>query len=95
MQKNDRENEALAKFIHAYKEKFDEEPNLVVAPLVADATMLMLNALSNSNNASDLAKNLSNVRGFQGLSSEISFERGVNSAAAVMKISGQRAVRVK
>jgi len=92
----DRESEPLRTFIENYRAKFGEEPNLVVAPLVADATALMLIALSQSNNAADLARNLSLVRDYQGLSSEITFDNaGVNSGAVVMKISGQRAIRVK
>jgi len=95
VQKIDRESDAYRKFVEDYKAKFGVEPNSVVAPLVADATMLMLKALSQSNNVADLSKNLSQVRNFQGLSSEISFVDGVNIGAVVMKISGQRAVRVK
>lgn len=94
-QKIDRESDAFVKFVQNYKAKFNEEPNLVVAPLVADAAVLMLKAFSQSNNAADLAKNLSSVQNFQGLSSEISFENGVNSEAVVMKISGQKTIRVK
>ena len=95
-QRIDREGEAFTRFIQNYRTRFEAEPNLIVAPLVADAVSLMLRALSQSNTPADLSKNLSQVRNFQGLSSEISFDNtGVNSGAVVMKISGQRAIRVK
>jgi ABC-type branched-subunit amino acid transport system substrate-binding protein len=96
-QKIDKDNEAFRNFINNYKSRFGEEPSVVVAPLVADATALMLKAYSQSNSSADLSKNLLLVSGYQGLSSEISFSNsvGVNIGAVVMKISGQRAVRVK
>ena len=95
-QRIERDNERFVQFIENYRAKFGEDPNMVVGPLTADATALMLNALSQSNSPADLSKNLSQVKNFRGLSSEISFDSaGVNSGAVIMKISGQRAIRVK
>lgn len=96
-QKIDTESESFKKFIQNYKAMHGAEPNLVVAPLVADAVRLMLKAYSQSASPADLSKNLLNINGYQGLSSEISFKNsiGVNTGAVVMKISGQKSVRVK
>lgn len=95
-QKIDGENPRFKKFADDYTQKFGEAPNTVVAPLVADATTLMINAMAESKTVDDIIDYLSKVRGFAGISSEISFsDDGSNSAAAVMKISGSKVVRVK
>jgi len=96
-QKIDTESESFKKFIQNYRAMHGAEPNLVVAPLVADAVRLMLKAYSQSASPADLSKNLLSISGYQGLSSEISFRNsiGVNTGAVVMKISGQKSVRVK
>ncbi|MCL1946422.1 MAG: ABC transporter substrate-binding protein [Chitinivibrionia bacterium] len=93
----DSENELVGQFIESYRIKYGQLPNMVVAPLVADAVLLTLKALSQSASVADLSEKLLRVENYKGLSSEISFRNsvGVNSAAAVMKISGQRAIRVK
>ncbi|MDR0303349.1 MAG: ABC transporter substrate-binding protein [Chitinispirillales bacterium] len=96
--KVDNESEAFRKFVGNYKNKYGVEPNPLVVPLVADALSLMLKAYSQSGGSFDeLLKNLSHISGYNGLSSEISFDSldGVNTGAVVIKISGQKMIRVK
>ena len=97
-QKIDNDSEDFRKFVENYKKKYGAEPNLLVAPLVVDAVNLMLKAYSQGGaSAIELYKNLSNISGYQGLSSEISFKNshGMNNGAVIMKISGQKTIRVK
>lgn len=93
----DTESERVQSFVQAYTAKHGEAPDLIVAPLVADAVNLMLRAYSQSNTAAQLSENLMQVSGFQGLSSEISFKgtAGVNTGAVVNKISNRRIMRVR
>jgi branched-chain amino acid transport system substrate-binding protein len=97
-QKIDNESGELGRFVENYKKKYGVEPNLLVAPLVVDAINLMLQAYSRGGTSPDeLSKNLSNINAYQGLSSEISLNGsdGVNTSAVIMKISGQKTIRVK
>ena len=93
----DVENERVRSFVDAYIGRYGYEPDLVVAPLVADAVTLMLNAYSQSNTTEQLAENLMQVNDFHGISSEITFRgtHGVNTGAVVNKISGRRIIRVR
>lgn len=93
----DPESERVQNFVEAYRVRYGEAPDLIVAPLVADAIQLMLRAYAQSNTVSQLSENLMQVSGFQGLSSEITFKNtaGVNTGAIVNKISNQRIIRVR
>jgi len=83
-------------FSKLYHERFSENPDRVAAPLGYDAANLIFNALKEGDEDM-VADYLQKVKGYQGVSGTISFDNdeGVNSEAAILKISQKKFMRVQ
>ncbi len=85
-------------FSRRYRERFRRDPDNVVAPLSYDAARLVLNAIAEGGeNARSIARKLSEVSGYQGVSGAISFDEsiGANTETAIFKIKDKHFVRIQ
>lgn len=92
----DTKNQKWITFSKLYWDRFKEKPDQVAAPLGYDAASLILNAISKGGIGS-INNELRSVNGYHGVSGMISFdnEEGVNSEAAILKISNKKFIRIQ
>lgn len=90
-------NAAWQKFNTSYETANGQMPGQLVAPLVYDASKLLIKALQNSGSGSEVSRKLWVTAGYQGLSGEISLDNdaGVNSGAVIQKVSGGKFIRLQ
>ncbi len=93
----DMTNERWKTFSKQFWDRFRENPDRVAAPLGFDAAYLTLQALKDGSDAKSVISLLHAVKGYHGVSGIISFdnEEGVNSEAAILKISDKKFIRVQ
>ncbi len=92
----DTKNQKWIAFSKLYWDRFKENPDQVAAPLGYDAANLVLNAISNGNVGS-IDDELRSIKDYHGVSGMISFDNdeGVNSEAAILKISNKKFIRIQ
>ena len=91
------QNEKWTSFLSSFKNKYEEKPDRIAAPLSYDAANLILEAMQQEeNDAQSITENLFKIQNYQGASGLISFDiDGENSEAAIMKISNKKFIRVQ
>ena len=92
----DAKNQKWVAFSKLYWDRFKENPDQVAAPLGYDAANLILNAITNGGVGS-IDNELRSINNYHGVSGMISFdnEEGVNSEAAILKISNKKFIRIQ
>ena len=92
----DKKNQKWVAFSKLYWERFKENPDQVAAPLGYDAANLVLNAI-NKKKVGYIVDQLKSVKNYHGVSGIISFdsEEGVNTEAAILKISNKKFIRIQ
>ncbi|MCP4626051.1 MAG: ABC transporter substrate-binding protein, partial [bacterium] len=93
----DMKNEKWKSFSKLFWDRFKENPDRVAAPLGYDAANLILQVLQDSDDPEFIADKLRSVTSYHGVSGLISFDNadGVNSEAAVLKISNKKFIRLQ
>lgn len=88
---------AWQKFNTEYETANGQMPGQLVAPLVYDASKLLIKALQNSASGAEVSRKLWVTAGYQGLSGEVSLDNdaGVNSGAVILKVSGGKFIRLQ
>lgn len=90
------QNEQWKEFAAKFKQRFNTETDRVAAPLGYDAAFLILEAMKNNGDGEAVSDQLKKTQKYHGVSGVISFdnEEGVNSEAAILKISNKQFIQV-
>lgn len=90
-------NENWKSFSKLFWERFKENPDRVAAPLGYDAASLVLDAMKTGDDADAIIDYLKDVLNYKGVSGAVSFDNpdGVNSKAAILKISNKKFIRLE
>ncbi len=93
----DMTNEKWKTFSKRFWDRFKENPDRVAAALGYDAANLVLEAFKNGSDSDAVEALLRSVKNYHGVSGMISFDNndGVNSEAAILKISNKKFIRLQ
>ncbi len=85
------------RFSRQYETQYKEKPDHIVAPLGYDAARLVVSLLQSSKGFRPFVEGLRKTEQFNGISGTISLNNsdGVNSEAAIMKISNKKFIKVQ